>query len=270
MLDIIKKQIDPRLGREEQINQAREFLQILILKIMYDLGAFKNLAFTGGTALRILYDLKRYSEDLDFSLIQKKDYSFMRFHKETEKQLIQNYGFKLTAKSSDQKIVQTMDLKFNELLFDLGLSDQKTQKLYIKIEVDSNPPAGWETALSLVSRSFVFTVMHFDLPSLYATKLHACFFRKYTKGRDLYDLIWYLGKDILPNFNVLNNAIEQTEHSKLGIDGANFRDFLLRHLEKINFPAAQKDVERFLIDKSELKLFDKGVIRQAVMSKFLA
>lgn len=269
MLDIIKKQLDQRASREEQANQTREFLQMLILKIIYDLGYFKYLVFTGGTALRIIYGLQRYSEDLDFSLVHKKGYSFKHFFEELIKQLTQNYGFKVSHKARDQKTVHAVDLKFDDLLFDLGLSSHRPQKLYIKIEIDSNPPQGGITAISLVSRSFVFPVTHFDLPSLFATKLHACFFRRYTKGRDVYDLIWYLGKDLLPNFENLNHAIKQTQKESAIVTPQNFKEILLKHIDEIDFAAAQRDVERFLIDKSELRLFNRDILKKAVESKFL-
>ena len=131
----------------------------------------------------------------------------------------------------------------------------------IKLEIDTNPPKGSKLELSLVNEmTFVFTVTHFDLPSLFATKLHACFYRKYTKGRDFYDLIWYLGKKVTPNFTVLNNAIEQTQGKNPKINQNNLTDFMLKHLKRIDFVQARHDVERFLLDKSELKLFDAEII----------
>ena len=135
----------------------------------------------------------------------------------------------------------------------------------IKIDIDTNPPLGSTTQLSLINEmSFVFTATHFDLPSLYATKLHACFYRKYVKGRDFYDLIWYLGKGISPNFTVLNNAIIQTQKQDLKISEKTFKEFLLKGLSKIDFTKARKDVERFLIDKSELRLINADVIKSAI------
>jgi len=268
MLDIIKRQIKLGLSEEEKVNQVREFLQIVILKIIYDLGLFKNIVFTGGTALRIIYGLRRYSEDLDFSLVNKKGYSFAHLGTGLKKELVDHYGFEVDFKSKGEKIVHSIDLRFNNLLFDLGLSSHKSEKLYVKIEIDSNPPVGGKTGLSLVNRDFVFTVTHFDLPSLFATKLHACFFRKYTKGRDIYDLIWYLGKKTMPNFELLNNAVLQTTHKELGITQENLRDFLRDHIKKIDFSVAKKDVERFLVDKKELDLFKKDILLATIESKF--
>ncbi|MEW6102519.1 MAG: nucleotidyl transferase AbiEii/AbiGii toxin family protein [bacterium] len=259
MLDLIKKAILKVETREAKVHIIREFLQMLTLKILYDRGYFKNLAFVGGTALRVLYDLRRFSEDLDFSLINKEGYNFDALLKRVVYELNKN-GFSLDVKEAKEKTVQGAMLKFNNLLFTLDLSSLKSEKLSIRIEIDSNPPVGWNTNISLVNKYFVFTVTHFDIPSLYATKLHACFFRKYTKGRDFYDLLWYLGKKTLPNFCLLNCAIEQTEGKKGNVDEGNFRDFLQEKLARIDFVKVRKDVERFIVDKNELKLLDTNLI----------
>jgi predicted nucleotidyltransferase component of viral defense system len=236
---------------------------LLTLKIFFDRGIYKNLAFVGGTALRFLFGLRRFSEDLDFSLVRKPGYNFDEFIAKTIYEL-KKAGFSVDIKKSTEGSVQSAFLKFNELLYLLGLSELKSQKLSIKLEVDSNPPPGWKTGLSLVSKHFVFTVTHFDLPSLFAAKLHACLFRQYLKGRDFYDLLWYLGKNIIPNFELLNNAIEQTQHEKLNLSKENYKDFLREHLSQIDFTAARKDVERFIEDKNELKLLNKEVILKLI------
>ena len=86
------------------------------------------------------------------------------------------------------------------------------------------------------------------------------FFRKYTEGRDFYDLIWYFGKRILPNFELLNNAIEQTEHEKINLNADNFNDFIKEKLARVDFAKVKRDVEAFVEDKSELKLLNKDLI----------
>lgn len=263
MLNLIKKNISGIPGREMKIHTTREFLQLLILKIIYDKGYFKNLAFVGGTALRLIYDLRRFSEDLDFSLINKEGYKFDIFLRRVIYEL-EKVGFSLDIKKSMEGAVQSAMFKFKDILFPLGLSNQKSQKLFIKLEFDSNPPKGWNTEISLISKHFVFTVTHFDITSLYATKLHACFFRKYTKGRDFYDLLWYFGKKMLPNFKLLNNAIEQTESQNFGIDAKNFSDFLREKLATIDFVKVRKDVERFIEDKNELKLLGRDLILKLI------
>jgi predicted nucleotidyltransferase component of viral defense system len=263
MLDLIKRHVSGIASNEEKIHIMREFLQLLILKVLYDRDYFKNLAFVGGTALRFLYGLRRFSEDLDFSVIREKGYDFDIFLERIVFEL-GKAGLSLDIKKSTEGNVQSAMLKFRDILFPLGLSHRKNQRLSIKLEVDSNPPKGWNTELSLVSRHFVFTVIHFDIPSLYATKLHACFFRRYIKGRDFYDLLWYLGRGAIPNFELLNNAIEQTEHKRINLSPENFKDFLKERLATVDFVKVRKDVERFIEDKNELKLLDRDKILRLI------
>jgi hypothetical protein len=160
--------------------------------------------------------------------------------------------------------VQNAFFRFKRLLKELGLSELDEQKLSIKVEVDANPPKGYHVSTTLINKSYLLNIAHFDLSSLYATKLHACFYRKYTKGRDFYDLIWYIGKGIKPNLTLLNNAIRQTEGYSLKLDEENFKPFLLKKLKGINFSMVKKDVERFLEDKNELRLLEFGIIKGAI------
>ena len=157
-----------------------------------------------------------------------------------------------------------MMMKFSGLLKELGISPMPSQKLSIKLEIDTNPPAGWELGSTIVSKIYTFNIVHYNLPSLYAGKLHACFYRRFTKGRDFYDLIWYLGKKVKPNFTLLNNAIAQTQGKNLGISESNFKAYLLDSIKRIDFASAKKDVERFLEDKSGLNLFDLKLISNTI------
>lgn len=250
--NFLSERIDRRKTAEENIQKVREALQIIILKIVHDRGHFRNLAFVGGTALRILYDLKRFSEDLDFSLVSRRAYDFDAYVKELKYDLAK-YGFQIEGIPKVTRTVHQVMLRFRGLLQSLGLSSLPSQKLFIRIEVDSDPPKGWQTETSFVNRLLAFPIVHYDLPSLYATKLHACFFRPYTKGRDFYDLFWYLGRRMKPNFHLLNRAIEQTEGKKLMLSESNFTDFMKRELAPIDFAKVRRDVERFLEDKSELE-----------------
>lgn len=263
MLDVLKKQVAGFPSREEKLNYLREFLQILILKIIGDTGYFRNLSFVGGTALRILYDLRRFSEDLDFSLFEKSHYDFQQLGDRLQQQM-RNYGLEADFKMQQKNAVQNIEIRVTNILLPLGLSSHKGEKLFIKLEIDSNPPAGARTEISLVSRTYVFTVTHYDIPSLFATKLHACFFRGFVKGRDFYDLLWYLGKRIKPNFDLLNNAIRQTHPERGPVTESNFKEFLENELSKIDFKKAQQDVARFLEDKAELKLIDREVFLAAL------
>jgi hypothetical protein len=160
-------------------------------------------------------------------------------------------------------------LKFNSVLKETGLSNLPSQKLSIKLEVDSNPPKEGHIQNSLVNKIYLVNIVHFDLASMFATKLHACFYRKFTKGRDFYDFIWYLSKKVEPNYALLNNAISQTQGNNPGLRKDNFKEFLLAKIKKVDFNVAKKDVERFLEDKSELKLFDLKIMEDTINSVYV-
>jgi len=263
MIEVIQQQFKPDMPDELKLNLAREFLQILALKIMHDKHFFYNLAFTGGTALRILFNTKRFSEDLDFSLVEKKGYSFSEINSKLISEF-RLYGLNTEIKPSEERTVHSVFLKFSGLLKLLGLSPLNGQKLAIKIEIDTNPPKGGILETTLINKTYVFPIVHFDLPSMFAAKLSACFYRKYTKGRDFYDFIWYISKKNMPNFLLLNNAIEQTQGHSPKIDESNFKNFLLENIEKIDFNLVKLDVERFLEDKTELGLFDLKIIKPTI------
>jgi predicted nucleotidyltransferase component of viral defense system len=267
MIDFLQQQIADDSSNEAKINRLRETLQLVCLKILHDKGYFSKMAFVGGTALRIIYDMRRFSEDMDFSVIDKKGYDFSATIDELKREFALR-GLELEAKTRIEKTVQAGMLKFPGLLKELSLSELAGQKLSIKLEVDSNPPGGAQVESTVVNKIYVLNITHLALPSLYATKLHACFFRKYTKGRDFYDLIWYLGKKVKPNYALLNNAIKQTQGKDVGLDEGNIMAYLLERLEQIDFGAVKKDVERFLEDKGELALLQKTIIAKSIMDVF--
>lgn len=207
--------------------------------------------------------MRRFSEDLDFCLSQKRNYKFDNFVKVLEDQL-GNFALEVELKKREKNVVQTVDVRFKNLLFDLGLSNHRDEKLFLKIEIDTNPASGAKREISLVNKTFIFAVTHYDLPSLYATKIHACFYRKYTKGRDFYDLVWYLTKRIRPNVELLNNAIKQTNKIEYPINEDNFKDFLKEKISRVDFDKVKRDVERFLEDKSEIELLRKDMILRLI------
>jgi hypothetical protein len=150
----------------------------------------------------------------------------------------------------------------------MRLSALSSQNISIKLEIDTNPPLGGSIESTLVNRLYVLNLRHFDLPSSFATKLCACFFRKYIKGRDFYDLVWYLSKNIRPNILLFNNAVKQVKGEDLGLNDQNIKEFILRRIEEIDFALVANDVEQFLEDKSELKLLNLATISQGVEQVF--
>lgn len=263
MIELLKKEIAGKKSLDDKINHLREMLQFMCLKTFYDKGHFARLTFTGGTALRILYELRRFSEDLDFFLTKKSGYDFDEVASDLKRFFGLN-GIEMSLKTWGLNNVDSGTMKFHELLKNVGLSRAGNIDISIELEINLDPPRGGEIKRTLVNRMFMLNIAHFSLPSLYATKLHACFFRKYVKGRDFYDLLWYISKSIKPDYTLLNNAIHQTEGEFEPLSENNLKDFLLGRLEKIDFTEVRKDVERFLEDRHELKLLNRETLEGGV------
>ena len=267
MKDILLKKLETLGPKEDKYNFTREFLQELVLQIIDRQGYFKNLAFVGGTALRVLYDLPRFSEDLDFSLINKKGFSFTSLLKTIKKELELNGYFVEETRAKD-KVVLSEFIRFKGLLHELGLSPQKSEKLFIKLEIDSNPPKGFETGVNLVNKNFLFKVRHYKPASMFAAKLHALIFRKYAKGRDYYDLIWFLTRKVPINYLLLSNAATQTEGKKRQLGAETTKNILLEKINKTDFPRIWHDVQPFLEKKAEAEYFKKEYFIAAIEKYF--
>lgn len=258
MIDIIKTHLLELSGADEQKkwHHTREFLQILVLKIMSDEDLFKGCSFVGGTCSRILFTSRRFSEDLDFSA--KNDGVDIEAVKRTFGKKFSEFGIDVELKVNKEKVVQMIDLRFPKLFFDLGLSPLKDQKLRIKWDVDTHPPDGAQyTVTPMMKFGMMFAVDHYGLPSLFAGKLHACLFRTYLKGRDWYDLLWFLTRGVKPNLVLLNNAALQTQDQNFNFDMNSLKGFLLEKIQSMDFKKVSDDVERFLDDPHEVKMFQK-------------
>ena len=257
MREFLKNKLSKYDNRMAKYNYLREYFQLLILRIIDEKGFFQKLAFIGGTALRILYDLNRFSEDLDFCLIDNKNFSFETLLQSIERELtLANFSVSIVGK--DKKTVAAAFIKFKNLLYEFDLSSHEDQNLSIKLEIDQNPPAGYQTAFSMINKEFLVGINHYDLPSLYASKLHAILHRKYEKGRDYYDLIWYISKNIVPNYALLNVAIQQTEHRPSTLDEKSLNQALRDRIERTDFDRLRLDTQPFLADPGELRFFTKA------------
>jgi len=258
MKDYIKSVVDPNLTQNQNLNRVREYLQAYFLNIVYKNKFYQNLVFTGGTALRFIYRINRFSEDLDFSLsIKAKNYNFT----DMVKNILQEFklaGYDLEIKYDDSRAVHSALLKFSGILFETGLSPLKNQKIAIKVEIDANPPLGGIETSSVYNSNFMFYMQHYDLASLFAGKVHALLCREYTKGRDWYDLLWYLTKfkDLEPNFVMLNNAFVQTSPKSVKLNVDNWRGKIKKTVETLDWVKVRKDVSRFLENSSELGLLE--------------
>jgi predicted nucleotidyltransferase component of viral defense system len=239
-------------------NIARQYLQRQILACLAGNGAFQSLAFVGGTCLRFLYDLKRYSEDMDFSVESATGYDPDRWI-EAVRLALTHQGFALEATWRKRRAVDFGWIKVSGILHDLGAARMKTQFLSIKIEVDRKPPAGARCETTALTVPRLIAVRHHDLPSLMAGKLNAVLSRPYAKGRDWYDLLWYLARKVEPNLVHLEYGLAQNP-SVFCHDAQSWRQGALDRLQSLDWPAMVRDIRPFLEDPSELGAFTADTV----------
>jgi predicted nucleotidyltransferase component of viral defense system len=252
LANLVKQTTSPLEGR----SLAREYLQARILAALQRSGAMIPLAFHGGTALRFLFSHGRYSEDLDFALEgDRQNYDF-RSYLQTIRSELTPESYQVELKVNDQKVVHSAFVRFPGLLFELGLSPQRSEVLAVKIEVDTDPPQGAGLSTTVVRRFFVLQLHHHDKASLLSGKLHALLQRTYTKGRDLYDLFWYLSDPNWPqpNLILLNNALAQTKWNGKTLTEDNWKEQVLLHLQNLNWKSIVDDVRPFVEPGFELNL----------------
>jgi predicted nucleotidyltransferase component of viral defense system len=240
----------------QKICIAREYLQARILQSFQDDGVFARWAFQGGTALRFLFSLPRFSEDLDFALIEGREDVVIERALERARSAFQAEGYDINTKCKPERTVVSAFIGFVGLLYELGLSQQRRQILSIKVEVDTNPPAGATMDTTLVRRHVTLNLYHYDKASLLSGKLHALLSRSWCKGRDLYDLVWYLADRSWPepNLPLLNSALSQTRWTGPELVAGNWRSVLLDKMKGLDWKAARADVLPFLERPREVDL----------------
>ena len=183
-LALVREATDPGQG----LNRLREYVQVLVLRSLHECEAFRPLAFVGGSALRFLHGLPRFSEGLDFSLVSAEGYAGRDWMAKVKRDLTLA-GFDPLVTWNDRKVVHTGWIRLAGILREAGLSAMPNEKLAIKLEIDTRPPAGARCERRIVSRYMTFFLQYYDLPSLLAGKLHAVLTRRYAKGRDWYDVL---------------------------------------------------------------------------------
>jgi len=230
----------------DKLNLLREYIQAFSLRSLHESEAFSCLSFVGGTALRFAYNLPRFSEDLDFSLEKAARYQPVKWMKKL-KQDLQRSGFEPTLNWNDRKTVHTAWIRLGGIMKEAGLSAMADQKLSIKLEIDTRPPEGAECEKTIITRHLVFALQYHRLPSLMAGKVHALLTRTYPKGRDWYDLLWYLGErpPIGPNPILLQNALDQTQ-GKNAMVANRWKALLREKIERLDFTQLAADVQPFM------------------------
>lgn len=231
----------------------REYLQARVLEALQRAGVFERWAFLGGTALRFLYALPRFSEDLDFSWtgnsgaepLTREDFerTIGRVRRAFEAE-----AYEVDARIRSQAVVMSAFIGFPGLPYELGLSSQPGQKVTVKIEIDTNPPAHAKTATSLIRRHVLLNLLHYDRPSLLAGKLHALIQRPWVKGRDVYDLVWYLSDPAWPepNLPLLRSSLAQTGSSLTDSELRDWRGIVAERVAAMDWDRVVADVQPFL------------------------
>lgn len=258
LFDLVRSAPSPLQAR----NDVREYLQARILGVLQRQGAMISLAFHGGTALRFLYATARYSEDLDFSLEGKESgYDFRAYLVAMQREFSLE-GYEVQLKVNDKKTVHNAFIRFPGLYYELGLSPHSRETFSVKVEVDTHPPAGAVLTTTVVRRHVVLYLQHHDKASLLAGKLHAILQRPYLKGRDLYDLLWYLSDPDwpAPNLVYLNNALRQTGWQGRQLTERNWRKAVRERLQPVSWDEAVEDVSPFLGPGADAGLLTKSNI----------
>lgn len=263
-------------------NALREIVQELALLGLWRSKFFEHAAFYGGTALRIIHGLPRFSEDMDFSLLRPDAKFSLAPHLEAVRSELSAFGFTFEVDRKAKQIDTAIDSAFIkgstrvnllEIGAPAGLSSRfgPAQRLKIKLEVDTDPPAGAADEVRTLLVPIPFQARLFKLPSLFAGKLHAVLCRNWknrVKGRDFFDFIWYLGKRVPCHLTHLQKRMEQTGHwsANEALDHAALKRLLTQRFSAVDFDQARDDVRPFLRDPDALALWSRefflGLVEQ--------
>lgn len=249
---------------QKRRNAIFEVNQQIILAGLYNGGFFEKAAFYGGTCLRIFHRLQRFSEDLDFSLLQSdENFDFTQYFQPIIDQFSM-VGRSVEIKKKDKKSfgkVESAFLKDNTDVYDISFQTDRSIK--IKIEVDTLPPLHFKTEQKLLILPFSFMTRCYTLPDLFAGKMHALVYRAWknrVKGRDWYDFEWYVRHGISLDFNHLAERVLQFNHET--IDRESFMILLKDKLASTNIEQVKKDVLPFIKHPEELKIWSNDYFLQ--------
>ena len=268
MIEAWLKEYNPQ-NNQDAFDAMREVMQEIVLAGLYRSGFFEKAAFYGGTALRIFYGLDRFSEDLDFSLLESESDFTLEPYFESIKSEFASLGISITIKEKIKSVESNVESAFlksetvwRELILDdivpqLGVNVMPHMK--IKIEVDREPPLGFETEEKLLIRPFSFYVKTFAKESLFAGKMHALLFRKWknrVKGRDWFDLEWYIKNGVhLDLDHFLLRAQDTGDWKEAAISKEQLIDLLIEKIKSVNVDNIKEDVVRFIQDDSILDIW---------------
>ncbi|RKY54012.1 MAG: nucleotidyl transferase AbiEii/AbiGii toxin family protein [Candidatus Neomarinimicrobiota bacterium] len=265
-------------NEEEILSALREIMQEITLAGLSRTDFFEKAAFYGGTTLRIFYELDRYSEDLDFSLLEEdSDFSIEPYFKAISDEFV-SLGLAVSIKEKKKTKQTAIDSAFlkaetiwqeivpEDIIKETGGRSNKTLK--IKIEVDRQPPLNFKTEEKLLLRPFSFYVKCFTKPCLFAGKLHALLFRKWqnrVKGRDWYDLEWYIKNGIPLNVDhFLARAKDSNDWQDISISNEQIIELLDMKIKSVSFGSIKEDVVRFIKNDEDLDIWGPDYFKDLI------
>lgn len=261
----------------EYENALKEIIQQIALLGLWRSKFFEKAAFYGGSALRILYGLDRFSEDIDFSLLKPdRDFTLSDYCRAVEDEL-KSFGFSVVVEQKVKKFDTNIDSAFikagtlkNMIVIDVPEQVRKKthsgKLMKVKLEVDKDPPGDFSAEAKYIFHPIPFSVNTYSLPHLFAGKMHAVLCRSWgnrVKGRDWYDLVWYVGREVSVGLKHLENRMKQTGHldANESLTTELMKQKLYERISATDFNNAKKDVENLLKDPSSLELWSEEFFR---------
>lgn len=265
-------------NHDEAENALREIMQEIALAGLQRSGFFEKAAFYGGTALRIFYGVKRFSEDLDFSLLEvTPDFELQPYldgmlteFKALGIDVIVKEKVKTKQSAVDSAFLKP-DTKWKELILK-GIIPQERIRMRpdikIKLEVDTNPPPGFTTEEKLLLRPFSFYTKCFSAPDLFAGKMHALLFRKWKgriKGRDWFDMEWYVKNNIpLHLEHLVIRSAQSGDWKKEAMSRKEFTQLVIDKIDEVDIDHIKEDIVRFIPDDKPLDIWSRDYFKELV------
>lgn len=259
----------------EEMQALREITQEVVLASLGRAGFFQEAIFQGGTCLRIFHGLNRFSEDLDFSLMDPNpNFAWQPYLKKVIADVASfGYDMEISDRHSTDSTVRLAFLKDDAVGKVLHLNyvgkNSMVKKIRIKLEIDINPPPGSRHEITYIGFPYLSPIAIQDPSSLFAGKIHALLCRNYTKGRDWYDFLWYTARKTPVNYHYLGRALHQSGPWKgmdIHIDQDWLRDSLSQKINQIDWQEAANDVRRFvpILEQPSLDYWSEKVFLQQV------
>ena len=254
----------PQTTPNERHNAQIEVAQQIVLAGLARSDFFAHAAFYGGTCLRIFHGLPRFSEDMDFSLLQNnKDFDWTKYFPYIEQEFL-SLGRQVVITKKDKRTfgkVESAFLKDNTEVYNLQFQTEKSIK--IKIEADTCPPLDFQTEQKLLMQPYSFYTRCFALPDLFAGKMHALLYRQWksrVKGRDWYDFEWYVRNRIPLHFAHLQARAKQFNNEDLTPDA--FAQKLRETIQSVDLNLVKADVSPFLVRPLETEIWSNDYFMQ--------